>query len=63
MGVSSALLAEAIGDKAEYCPSFPDAAAAVKQYLKSGDALIVMGAGNVYDIFPLLHRSTSSNKG
>ena len=63
LGVSSALLAEAIGDKAEYCPSFPDAAAAVKQYLKPGDALIVMGAGNVYDIFPLLHRSTSSNTG
>ncbi|MBO5271127.1 MAG: UDP-N-acetylmuramate--L-alanine ligase [Clostridia bacterium] len=54
LGVSSRTLADAIGDKAVYCPSFRDAADAVKTILRTGDVLVVMGAGNVYDVFPLL---------
>lgn len=54
LGVSSKLLAEEIGEKAIYCPSFRDAAETIRSTLDEDDALIVMGAGNVYDIFPLL---------
>lgn len=54
LGVSSELLREAIGEKAQYCPTFRDAAGAVRETLSAGDTLVVMGAGNVYDIFPLL---------
>lgn len=54
LGVSSALLADAVGDKARYCSSFRDAVALLKELLRPGDALVVMGAGNVYDVFPML---------
>ncbi len=51
LGVSSALLAQSIGEKAVYCPSFEDAIAALAQEARPGDAIVVMGAGNVYRIF------------
>lgn len=54
LGVSSSLLAQAIGDKADYCASFDDAIAILSAEAKPGDAIIVMGAGTVYRIFPLL---------
>ena len=54
LGVSSALLAEAIGDRAEYCPSFREAAERLRETVSEDDLLVVMGAGNVYDIFPLI---------
>ena len=54
LGVSSALLAEAIGEKATYCPSFRDAVERIRSALTEEDALVVMGAGNVYDVFPML---------
>ncbi len=54
LGVSSEKLGEAIGDRARYCPSFRDAVDRIRETLSAGDALVVMGAGNVYDIFPML---------
>jgi len=54
LGVSSALLAEAIGERAVYADSFRSAADLLRKTLREGDALVVMGAGNVYDIFPIL---------
>ena len=54
LGVSSQQLADAIGERARYCPSFRDAVSLVKNTLSEGDALVVMGAGNVYDILPML---------
>ncbi|MBR4034411.1 MAG: UDP-N-acetylmuramate--L-alanine ligase [Clostridia bacterium] len=54
LGVSSSLLAQAIGDKADYCASFDDAIAILSAEAQPGDAIIVMGAGTVYRIFPLL---------
>jgi UDP-N-acetylmuramate--alanine ligase len=54
LGVSSALLAEAIGDRATYCPSFREAAEKLLKTVSEDDLLVVMGAGNVYDIFPLI---------
>lgn len=50
-GVSAAALAEAIGDKARYCGSVENAAAAVRGELCAGDLLLVMGAGDVDRIF------------
>lgn len=54
LGVSSSLLAQAIGDKADYCASFDNAIAILSAEAQPGDAIIVMGAGTVYRIFPLL---------
>lgn len=60
LGVSSELLAKEIGDPATYCPSFRDAAELVKKTLHAGDVLVVMGAGNVYDLFRLLEPDMKS---
>ena len=60
LGVSSELLAKEIGDRATYCPSFRDAAELVKKTLHAGDVLVVMGAGNVYDLFRLLEPDMKS---
>ena len=54
LGVSSALLAGAIGEKATYCASFDDVIDVLANEAQPGDAIIVMGAGTVYRIFPLL---------
>jgi UDP-N-acetylmuramate--alanine ligase len=54
LGVSSALLAQAIGEKADYCPTFEDAIAILGAEARPGDAIVVMGAGTVYRIFPYL---------
>ena len=50
-GVSSALLAESIGDNAVYAESFEAAADILECELKNGDTAVVMGAGDVYKIF------------
>ncbi len=52
LGVSSALLAQSIGEKAVYCPTFEDAVALLEQEAQPGDVIVVMGAGTVYRIFP-----------
>ncbi len=52
LGVSSELLAQSIGEKATYCPSFEDVLALLAAEAQPGDAIIVMGAGTVYRIFP-----------
>lgn len=54
MGVSSALLAALIGDKAVYLPTFDAIAAGIFSEVREGDAVIVMGAGDIYKVFPLL---------
>ena len=54
LGVSSSLLAQAIGEGADYCASFEDAIAILGAEAQSGDAIVVMGAGTVYRIFPYL---------
>lgn len=54
LGVSSALLAQSIGTKATYCPTFDDALAILGAQARPGDAIVVMGAGTVYRIFPLM---------
>jgi UDP-N-acetylmuramate--alanine ligase len=54
LGVSAALIAEMIGDKAVYCPSFADTAEAICAEAKENDVVIVMGAGDIYKVFGCL---------
>jgi UDP-N-acetylmuramate--alanine ligase len=51
LGVSSLKLAREIGAKASYCASFDEALAILAAEVRPGDAIVVMGAGNVYRIF------------
>ena len=53
-GVSSRGLAESIGQTAEYCGSFEDVAASLKRDARTGDLVIVMGAGDIYKVYDLL---------
>ena len=54
LGVSSALLAERVGDRAGYAESFEQAAKMLEGELCVGDVAIVMGAGDVYKVFEYL---------
>ena len=54
LGVSAKLIAELIGDKASYCPSFEDTARAILHEAREGDVVVVMGAGDVYHVFDYL---------
>ena len=51
LGVSSALLAEAVGERACVRESFADAAELLCREVRSHDAVVIMGAGDVYKIF------------
>ena len=53
-GVDSQSLAEQISGDSEYCQSFEDALGKIKQNLKSGDIVMTMGAGNVWQCGPML---------
>lgn len=52
--VSSALLANAIGEKAVYCGNIESTARALRAELCEGDLAIVMGAGDIYKVFEVL---------
>lgn len=55
-GVSSADLARAIGSRAEFCGNVADLARRLPEVVRDGDLLLVMGAGdieNVFDTLPL----------
>lgn len=54
LGVSSKTLAERIGDKASYCASLEAAADMLQDEVGASDAVVVMGAGDVYKIFDAL---------
>ncbi len=56
-GVSSLALAQTIGEKAIYCPSFSAVAQRLSEEARPGDAVIVMGAGDIYHVFDLLFPS------
>ena len=51
LGMSSKFLAGAVGEKAAYCESFGAAARLLESEVESGDTVVVMGAGNIGDIF------------
>lgn len=55
-GISSADLARAIGSRAEFCGNVADLARRLPEVVRDGDLLLVMGAGdieNVFDTLPL----------
>ena len=51
LGISGKTLAIRIGDKAEYAPDLDSLAREISSNLYPDDALVVMGAGNIYRIF------------
>ena len=53
LGVSATLLAERIGGGAIACHGFSDAADILERELCDRDAVVVMGAGDIYKIFEL----------
>lgn len=56
LGVSSALLAKRVGTRASYAGSVERAAEMLQSELREGDAVIVMGAGNIDRIFKVLEK-------
>ena len=50
-GMSGAVLASALGKKAEYVGGNREIAAHLKKELREGDVLIVMGAGDIYKLY------------
>lgn len=54
-GVSGELIAQRIGEKAIYIDSFENAARYVIDNSRQGDAVIVMGAGDVFHVFDYIH--------
>ncbi len=58
-GVSSEQLAERIGPRARYCGSFERTANAIAEEAHEGDLVIVMGAGDVFRVFPFLFPPSS----
>ena len=54
LGMSSALLARCTGEKAKYPGRLQDIAYYLARELREGDALVVMGAGNIFNLYPLL---------
>ena len=63
LGVSAALIAEMIGERAIYCPSFDDTADAICAEAKENDVVIVMGAGDIYKVFGCLGDRLESDGG
>ncbi len=53
-GISSKNLADAIGEKSEFCGNVRDLANRLPQVVRDGDLLIVMGAGDIEDAFGML---------
>ena len=53
-GVSSEKLAAAVGEKAVYLPSLEQIAGSLAGEVGERDAVIVMGAGDIYRIFPYM---------
>ncbi|MBQ9131549.1 MAG: UDP-N-acetylmuramate--L-alanine ligase, partial [Clostridia bacterium] len=49
-GVDSGLLARRIGERARYCGSFKSTADAIREEVRPGDLVIVMGAGDVFHV-------------
>ena len=51
LGVSAELIADMLGEKGRYCPSFEDTAKAICEEAHKGDIVVVMGAGDIWQVF------------
>ena len=54
LGVSSAMLAEAVGKNATFAASMDEIARMLKDELTESDAAVIMGAGDIYKVFERL---------
>ena len=54
LGVSSEKLANAIGESAQSCGTFAEAAEILRRDVRPGDVAVVMGAGDVYKVLDCL---------
>ena len=61
LGVSSALLAQAIGEKATACGTPQNAARMLRDEVRQADTVVVMGAGDVYRVFDCLGEDLKQN--
>lgn len=50
-GLTPAVFAERIGERASATPRFDEAAEVLKSELRAGDVAVIMGAGDVYKVF------------
>ncbi len=62
LGVSSELLAEKIGRGAVAVDSFREGAELISREIRTGDAVVVMGAGDIYKIFGLFKFDGEENE-
>lgn len=53
-GVSAERLAEAIGERAEYIGDMEHIAEHLRQIVREGDTVVIMGAGDIFKLFPML---------
>lgn len=54
LGMHSRLLAARTGEKAKYLGGLNDIKSYLMRELKEGDAVVVMGAGDIYKLYPML---------
>lgn len=54
LGMSASLLASMVGEKGVYCGGMEDIAEYLKSAVREGDGVVVMGAGDIYNVFPKL---------
>lgn len=54
MGMSAKLLSEKVEEKGVYCGDMQAIAEHLKGEVRPGDAVVVMGAGDIYKLFPML---------
>ena len=53
-GVTSAQLAEAVGEKASYASTFEELSVTLSDVARPGDLILVMGAGDIENLFSIL---------
>lgn len=63
LGVHAGQLAAALGDRGLYAPSLSAAADELCRRVRQGDAVVVMGAGDVYKIFDTLRDRLTQGEG
>ncbi len=54
LGMSPAVMAERIGERAIACPRMEDAAELLRSEVRAGDMVVIMGAGNINRMFKIL---------
>jgi UDP-N-acetylmuramate--alanine ligase len=54
LGMSPAVMAERIGERAIACPKLEDAAELLRSEVRAGDMVVIMGAGNINRMFKIL---------